>query len=452
MSRSNVILIVADQHRWDCTGYGGNLDLRTPNLDALASHGVSFTQAVCQYPVCVPSRATLLTGQYVCHHGVRSNCEGLPESAVTLPRLLRDAGYDTACVGKMHFVPTHGDCGFEVMRLAEQDGEGRYEDDYHRWLKEQGVVDQVDEWDQVDRENAPQEYWDTFGALPSNLSEAQYSTTWIGNAAVRFVQTANEPFFLMVGFIKPHHPFDPPEPWNRLYDPDTLRLPPDWRLPVPEEDARHGGFFDPRQMTEAKFRRVLAYYYASISYVDHQIGRLLATLTSRGFTNNLFVYCADHGDYMGQHGLIVKNDALLYDSLLRAPLLIAGMRGQRRGKGDPSLAQLTDVAPTILEAAGLDVPSCIDGVSLAPCLRRSKALLRREAFCEGPNHARIVRTQQHKLIESEREDIRAFYDLEEDPFEFENLYGRPESSERQDELESALRRVVNGLSEKPSTW
>ncbi len=442
MAQPNVVLIVADQHRWDCTGYAGNPDLRTPNLDALAAHGVNFAQAICQYPLCVPSRSTLLTGQYARTHGVRSNRDGLPEGAMTLPGLLHEAGYNTACVGKMHFIPTYANYGFDVMRLAEQDGDGRYEDDYHKWLEEQGAIDQIDLWDQVDRASAPKEYWDTFGAMPSNLPEAWHSTAWIGNMAVRFIHTAREPFFLIIGFIKPHHPFDPPAPWHLLYDPNALKLPEGWRLPVPEEDAKHGVSFDLRQMTEAKFRRVLAYYYASISHVDHQMGRLLATLESRGFTNNIFVYCADHGDYMGQHGLILKSGAQVYDSLLRVPLVIAGLAGQRHGKTDPALAQLTDVMPTLLDAAGLDIPDSVEGKSLVPQLRRAKVPLRSEAYCEGPEDMRIVRGRRYKLVESTNADFKAFYDLKKDPHEFENLYGRPNAAAKQAELSRALDLIV----------
>ena len=445
MARPNVILILAAQHRWDCVGYAGNPDVRTPNLDALATHGVNFAQAITAYPLCVPARCTLLTGQYASSHGVRDDLHGLPEGGITLPRLLHEAGYKTACIGKMHFKPTYANYGFDVMRLAEQVGDGRCEDDYHKWLDEQGATDKLLRTSNLELR--------TFGAIPSNLPEAQHSTTWVGSAALRFVQTAREPFFLMIGFIKPHHPFDPPAPWHKLYKPKALTLPGGWCLPVPEEDARHGGFFDPHAMTETKFRRVLAYYYASISHLDHQIGRLLATLTARGFTNNLFIYCADHGDYMGQHGLITRNfeprtsNFPMYDSLLRVPLLIAGLAGQRRGKTDAALAQLTDVMPTVLDAVGLDIPDAVDGKGLVPQLRRAKhgsdssrylTPLRTEAFCEGPADIRIVRGRRYKLVESADEDRRAFYDLRKDPHEFDNLYGQSKMVEKQAELTRAL--------------
>jgi len=435
MARANIILILADEHRWDCAGYAGNCDVRTPNLDALARHGVTFSQAICQYPLCVPSRVTLMTGQYVHTHGVEGNRAGLPLTATTLPGVLHAAGYNTAAIGKMHFTPTFANYGFDIMQLAEQDGPGRLEDNYHAWLKDHGQSDDVDVWDQVDRDRAPQAYWDSFGAMTSNLPETSHCTTWIGDQAVRFLQLAREPFFLWMGFIKPHHPFDPPEPWDRLYDPAKLTLPDGWRLPVPEEDIRRGGYFDPRQMTEPKFRQVLAYYYASISHMDRQIGRVLATLTARGFTNNLIVYCADHGDYMGQHGLILKNEQP-YEALLRVPLIFAGLTGQRRGETEPALAQLTDIVPTILDAAGLGVPPTVEGKTLVPALKQADVYVRDAALAQGPGGMRIARTLTHKLVQSP--EFSALYDLVRDPYEFDNLYGRPDAAQVQSRLAQLL--------------
>lgn len=439
MPRPNIILIMADELRWDCLGYAGNPDVRTPNLDALAGHAVNFTQAICQQPLCVPSRMTVLTGLRPSEHGVRTNETPLPEGAPTFPRLLRDVGYHTAAIGKMHFVPPRADHGFDLMRLAEQDGPGRREDDYHAWLADLGKEDRIDHWDQVDRAAAPKTYWLSFGAMCSNLPEPLYSSTWIGDQAVRFLSdTAREPFFLSVGFIKPHHPFDPPAPWDRLYDPRTLRLPDGFALPVPEDDARHKAFFDMRQMTEARFRRVLAHYYATISHIDAQVGRILATLTARGLTNNVIVFTADHGDYMGQHGLILKSGARPYDALLRVPLLIAGLSGQRRGVAEPAPVELTDLAPTLLETAEAGaLPNC-SGCSLVPHLFHEGLPLREAARAEHGGDMRIVRTASEKLIESADPAMRAYYDLSADPHEFVNRYDDSACAENRDRLRALL--------------
>lgn len=420
MPQPNIILITADALRWDCLGCVGNPDVRTPNIDALAAHGVRFTQAMCPCPRGIPARMTLLTGRQPWAHGITEERAGVPQNTPTLPRVLRDAGYATAAIGQMRFVPTRAQYGFDTMRLAERDRTSRQEDDYHVWLAKQGYRDRIDEYDQVNREDAPVTYWKSFGAMRSNLPEECTSTAWVGREAVRYVQQAREPFFLWLSFIKPHHPFDPPRPWDRMYDPKALQLPPGFCVPPPEQDLRReAALFDMREMTEPRFRKVLAYYYANISHVDQQVGRLLATLTARGNTNNIVVFCAGHGDYMGQHGLIGKTGAPCYDSLLRVPLIVAGIPGQRRGETDSALAELADVAPTLLDAAGVPAPRGLSGLSLLPALVDGAVHPREagRALC-GPS--RIARTRTVKLIAAPDSTDCACFDLENDPHEFEN--------------------------------
>jgi len=435
MARPNVILILADGHRGDCAGFAGNPDVRTPNLDALAAHGLVFSQAICQSPLSGPSRATLMTGQYPAAHGVRDNRALLPKTAPALPGLLGGVGYHTACVGKMGLVPPRARYGFDVMRLAEEHDPGRNEDDYHKWLQKRA------EKEGVEADSAVEANWDSFGAAPSPLPERFHSTTWIGDQAVRFIQRAREPFFLWVGFTKPHYPFDPPANWDQLYDPDALTVPPGWRCPIPETDAGQQRPLDFRHMAEPVFRRVLSRYYALISQIDKQIGRILATLTSRAHTNNVIVYAADHGDYMGQHGLVLKNGQS-YDSVLRVPLVIAGVRGQRRGESDPALAELTDIPPTVLDAAGIEIPAQVQGRRLTSQLKRSGVPLRRAAFAEGPQERRVVRTRRWKLIQSLEKDFNALYDLRGDPHEFNNLYGQSEAANTQAKMKKALDAIL----------
>ncbi len=238
---------------------------------------------------------------------------------------------------------------------------------------------------------------------------------------MRYVQQAREPFFLWVSFIKPHPPYDPPRPWDAMYDRTALRLPPGFHLPPPEADLTGEFPVDMREMTEPRFRKVLACYYANISHVDHQVGRLLATLTARGNTNNVIVFCTTHGDYMGQHGLVGVSGATWYDSLLRVPLIVAGMPRQRRGESDPGLATLADVTPTLLEAAGLAAPGRASGISLTAALVDGAAHPREaaRALC---GDTRIARTAAHKLLVSPEPARCAFHDLASDPYELENRY------------------------------
>jgi arylsulfatase A-like enzyme len=169
--RPNILLIHADQHRIDCLGAYGNQEVRTPNLDALAADGVTYPNSFCTFPVCTPSRYSLITGLYVHQHlGWTNHCT-LPSGIPMFPKILREAGYRTAAVGKMHFTPTYLDVGFEDMCLSEQNGLGRYDDDYHRWLMAEGLCPGLDFMDQERefRGNATEEYWDNVGAMESDL-------------------------------------------------------------------------------------------------------------------------------------------------------------------------------------------------------------------------------------------------------------------------------------------
>ena len=218
MNRPNILVILTDQQRHDCLGFAGQNQLKTPHLDALATDGVHFANTFCTFPVCTPSRYSLLSGLPVrAHAGWTNHCTLAPHIP-TFPKTLRAAGYRAAAVGKMHFAPTYLDIGFDRMELCEQDGDGRFEDDYHRDLRAQGRLDCLDIMDQRAefRAQAPDEYWKTCGALPSDLPESLHSTTWIADRALRQMENWDENGgnLLMFGFVKPHHPFDPPAPWD----------------------------------------------------------------------------------------------------------------------------------------------------------------------------------------------------------------------------------------------
>ena len=227
--RPNVLVLHVDQLRFDCLGAYGNPDVKTPDIDRFAKDGVRYTSSFCAFPVCTPSRYSLLSGRYVHEHAGWDNRSTLAPEIATFPRIFRTAGYRTKAVGKMHFTPTYLDVGFDELLLAEQDGPGRWDDDYHRYLMRLGLFDRNDLEDQLAeyRQRAPQQYWTHFGAMVSNLPEAQHSTTWIADRAVEALRSwkPGERHLLMVGFIKPHHPFDPPAPWHTMYDPQKLHDP-----------------------------------------------------------------------------------------------------------------------------------------------------------------------------------------------------------------------------------
>ena len=218
MRKPNIILITASQLRWDCLGYVGHPDVRTPNIDVLASHAAVFDQALTACPNGAAARATVLTGHYPRRHGVYACGQPMRRGLETLPELLRGSGYETGLAGMLQATPSRAPLGFDRLALAEPEVPGRVQDDYHAWLREEGQADASGDWERAERGNAPMAYWNSFGALRAEMDEKYSSTTWIGDRAVRGICTMTEPFFLWVSFIKPSPPFDPPPPWDDMYE------------------------------------------------------------------------------------------------------------------------------------------------------------------------------------------------------------------------------------------
>jgi len=437
--RPNVLVLHVDQLRIDCLGVYGNPDARTPNIDRLAADGVRYVNSFCAFPVCTPSRYSLLSGRYVHDHAGWSNYSTLAPQIATFPRIFRAAGYRTAAVGKMHFTPTYLDVGFDDLQLAEQNGPGRWDDDYHRHLMRLGLVDRNDLEDQVQeyRKQAPQAYWDTLGARVSNLPEAQHSTTWIADRAMEAVgswepQGQN---LLMVGFIKPHHPFDPPAPWHAMYDPDKLTILPGWTAESLEADLKLSrGYFPNDRLTEASLRRAMAYYYATISQIDHHVGRLLGLLKDKGlYDKTLVVFTADHGEYLGFHHMLLKGNHM-YDPLAKVPLLVKWPGNRRAGTVADRLVSNVDLAPTLCRAAGLQPAPEMRGEDLG-----SDGPAREIVFCESGQNLVMARTRTHKLILARGPRASSlFFDLEKDPLEMHSLYGSPQAAAEINRLTAAI--------------
>jgi arylsulfatase A-like enzyme len=415
----NVLILYADEHRADCLGACGNSDIRTPSLDALAADSVLFENCFASFPVCTPSRYSFLSGLYVHEHaGWTNRCTLAPEID-TFPRAMRRAGYSTAAVGKMHFTPTYLDVGFDRMLLCEQDGDGRWDDDYHRELMRLGLADSDDLIDQRSeyRRRAPEDYWETFGAKRSNLDEEHHSTTWIGERAVQEIKRwGGSGNLLMVGFVKPHHPFDPPGKWFDMYDPAALALPPDWTSERLDRDtALHDGYFPNAELTEPALRRAMAAYYATISQIDHWCGTMMETLRAKGvYDDTVVVYTADHGDYMGCHHMLLKGGHM-YDPVIRVPLIVK-RPGGGGGVRSRELTSCIDLAPTILGAAGLPPSPGMKGLDLAAEGDRDVVF----AESHGGRHV-MARTRGRKLLaEGERDFL---FDLERDPCELVDVSG-----------------------------
>lgn len=390
MTRPNILLITADRLRADALGCAGNPDARTPNLDALAAAGIRFPVAWSASTEPRAARAALL-GDAI-------------DGGKSLPAALRGLGYSTAFVGLSDPDAPPRELGFEdVATVAGDDPQS-----YAGWLAGQGRA-----------RKDPRLLRHAFGAMRSPLPESAHVTTWIGNQAVRQAQSAPEPFFLWASFSRPGQPYDPPEPWDELFDRDRITLP-GGSSPVGGNTA----------LTEARLRKVVAYYHASLAHLDQQIGRVLATLAARGRGPTVIAFTAATGEALGQRG-VVTSDSLPLEACLRVPLLIAGAPGQARGEAD-MLAQATDLAPALWSLAAGEEAA---GDRLGPCLRGETGGGRDHLAAQLPDGSRVLRGRRWKCVPP----AGPWWDLEDDPWEGQPIETPPE----QDAEVRRLRDIAN---------
>lgn len=374
----------------------------------------------------------MLSGLYTHQHLGWSNHCTLANGIQTYPKVLRENGYKTVAVGKMHATPTYLDMGFDTMILAEQDGNGRYEDEYHQYLMEKGLVDSNDIVDQRAefRKKADQLYWDTCGSMKSNLDEADHSTTWITNRALEEMKDWDKEGMnmMLVSYVKPHHPFDPPAPYDTIYNPEDTMLLPGYTDEVSDVDYEHGtGYFDHKSLTKEKLKQITAHYYGSITHMDHHIGRLIEALKEKGlYEDTLILYTSDHGEYLGFHHMLLKSN-YMYDPLVKVPLIIKYPDNRHKGHINEQISCNLDIAPTLLKRAEVKVPMVMKGIDLM-----DQEAGREMAICEGLRvdmcdrqleryYEYMVRSKDYKLIINKHFNHYRFFDLRNDPYELEDI-------------------------------
>lgn len=438
-NQPNILIIHADQHRFDCIGAYGNKDIQTPNIDNLVNEGVLYKNSYVSLPVCTPSRYSLISGMYVHEHKGWTNHSTLNPDIKTFPDILKESGYKTKAIGKMHFAPTYLDVGFEEMTLAEQDGPGRWDDDYHRDLMNNDLVDKIDLEDQRKeyRKNASDGYWKSFGTVSTNLPEEFYSTNWIANHSVETIKNwGDSGNMLMVGFIKPHHPFDPPKKWVNMYNPISLELLPGWiEKPLDYDLEEHSGYFKNDELDESSLKKSMAYYYASITQIDYEVGRMVKALKDKGiYYNTIIIYTSDHGEHLGYHHQILKGGHL-YESIMKVPLIIKYPNSQFAGTKNTKLVSNVDIAPTILSTVGLKAPETMSGNNLT-----NSSLNREFIHAHGwLGSQSMSRSKKFKLIQK-RNGQSLFFNLETDPLEMNNLYN---DSIYKNEIEAHFQALAN---------
>ena len=422
-SRPNVLLLYTDQQRWDTLRAGGNPLIHTPNLDRLAASGALFEHCYVNSPVCMPSRQSMLTGQYPNVVGCMTNGIPLPETAMTIHKLLRPYGYFTANLGKLHFWnhsdrdhrDPHPDYGFDALVLSDEPG--CYDDAYLKWV-ERLAPDQVDNcrcntppaWAGPPVDVHPRE---TYAPYVFAGREDLTHTAFVAAETVRVLgESRNRPFFAIAGFYAPHAPVNPPQRFVDMYDPAAMPLP-----------KRNQGE-NVADISEEQWRKVKAYYYALITHVDDQVGRILRFLDESGLAENtLVIFTSDHGEHLGDHGRVGKGP-FGYDSCIRVPLLLSYPGHIEAGARVDHLIEHVDLAPTILDYCGVQQPQALQGRSFRPALAGDDYQARKSIYLEWREPYglswKTVRTKSYKYSRNNRgEEI--LYDLESDPDELTNL-------------------------------
>jgi arylsulfatase A-like enzyme len=470
--KPNIVVICADQHRADSLGAYGNRVCRTPALDRLAQQGTLFERCFVQNPVCMPQRASLMTGCLSRNTGVRTNGIPLRTDLPTLASVLQQAGYRTGAVGKLHLknqsegVAQAPHYGFQQVANVEDSRVGPYLDwalahfpEYEGYLIGtlfnlptnerywEGRRDFRREYLQArERYVKPLEISATcnwgFGHY-SPLPEQAHHNVWIADRVIDYLQQtpAAEPFFLWVGFVHPHNPCDPPRRFRELYPPDAVepRIHRDGEeaLWPPHHRAAHRYY---GRFTASDWRILRALYYGCVTFMDQEIGRILAAMEQRfDMRHTIVLFTADHGEILGDHGLCGKS-AYHYDSCIRVPL-IGRWDGQwAAGRRERTLVESTDLMPTLLAAAGSEEPPVMDGRSFLPLLAgapypdaRGHAFA--ESYAGAPEDpspmpvtwARTIRTDRWRATFYPNADYGELFDLDNDPREVFNVWFRPES-------------------------
>ena len=421
--RPNIVYVFADQWRVQDTGYAGNPQVKTPHLDSLAAQSVSFTHAVAGIPVCCPARACLLTGQHALTHGVFVNDVHLADDAVSMAKLFKSDGYDTAYVGKWHvdgrgrsnYIPPESRQGFDYWKALE------CTHDYNNSRYFAGDSDQPLNWEGYD---AIEQTKDVQAYLRGRSRDGDGKS--------------DTPFLLVLSWGPPHAPYETaPEAYRQMYDPHSIELRPN----VPPEMAEEA-------------RDWIAGYYAHCTALDDCLGALLQTLEDEGLAENtIFVFTSDHGDMLGSQGEVKKQRP--WEESIRVPFLL---RWPRRfglqGREVDALLDTPDILPTLLSLTDIPIPDTVEGRDFSATIEGGEdpsggaALI----YCphpfgqflrpDGGREYRGIRTRNHTYAR----DLNGpwlLYDNEADPYQLENLVNRASVSSIQAALEAQLQRKLS---------
>jgi len=473
----NILYIFSDQHRGDAMGCVGHPVIKTPNLDRLASQSVTYTQCHTNCPLCMPSRASMMTGQYVREHGIWSNdlnCN--PEEVPSHVRNIRDAGYHTAQIGKTHLY-THGgaNIGHSRDKIPVLNAWGfddthelhgplasiRSDSPYTDYLAEKSLL-------KLHREKT-EEYrtlWSAGKAKPWEepacpLPTEDHLDSYTGQTTADWIRNYNgdKPFYMQVLFPGPHDPFDSPQEYRDMYDPKDmptgiLEWPQEPRPPYVDFVIRWSGLYD---MTPEQQQILQTYYYSKMTLVDHYIGEILNALEESGQADNTWViYNSDHGEMAGDH--MMSHKIVFYDAAVRVPLIVRPPGGVD-GWQTEALKDILDVTASMVDlanatplenSAGESIISQVQAGPDADGAQKGKDAVISEVL----GHT-MVFDGKHKLaVETQSETPVELYDVENDPNEINNRFQDPDLvNVSQNLIDTHLKPIRNRLNEdKLNQW
>ena len=436
--RPNILLLFTDMQRADTIGALGNPVIKTPALDRLVAEGTSFTNAFTPSPVCVSARCCLQYGLYSQHTGLHKNGRMMEDNGASFPALLGREGYRSHAVGKCHFTPDRDALrGFQTRLTQEENISHPEADDYCRFLKEGG-------YDYIEPQGTRGEmyYIPQVSHLPAEVHPSQ----WVGDRSIQFIEEAcgqSQPWMLFSSFIHPHPPFAPPKPWHKLYRAPLMPLP---KVP-PDAEALHTWVnrfqnrykYRDQGIDQNLMRLIKAYYYATISFVDFQIGRILQVLEERGqLENTLIAFTSDHGEFLGDYNCFGKRS--MHDAASRVPLLVRHPERFEQGVVCARAANLVDLFPTFVEAAGVDASEVsLDGVDLR-ALAAGETDRKRvySQYDSGGRGIYMVVDEDWKYFYSAADDMEYLFDRKGDPEETRNRGGLPFCREIKEEMKADL--------------
>lgn len=427
--RPNVLVLISDDQRPDTIAALGNTVIKTPHLDGLVKRGTTFTRATCAHPLCVPSRAEMLTGCTGFANGVNPSSKTADLSLPTWPQIMQQAGYRTWWVGKWHIAGRPSTRGFQESLGLFSSGRRPKQPQFDFRNREvtgyRGWVFQTD-----DRKLYPEL---GVGLMP-DISEK------FANAAIEFIQRdESKPWFLMVNFTAPHDPLLLPTKYKRAYNPDDIQLPENFKPEHPFDHGNEGGRDEsilPAPRTAKDVHIEIAAYYAVISHLDEQIGRIVKSLETKDkMRETIIIYTSDHGLAMGSHGLMGKQN--MYEHTINVPLIFTGPQVPNGIKRDAQ-CYLRDLFPTVCELCGINIPETVQGKSLWPAINGKESAIYPYIVGYFSDKQRMIRDDRWKLIQYPKVQRTQLFDLKTDPHELHNLADHPEASSRKSDLREKL--------------